>query len=82
MKEEGQRSAQGCLKILIFASGLSSDLSKFSDEFSLFFRLRMTMLLLVPSWEKIKISEATFCCHEHDEQVCQFSWRYSKGLKS
>ena len=31
--------------------------------------------LWLSAWAKIKNSEAPFCSREHDEQVCQVSWR-------
>ena len=39
MKEEGQIYKNVASKILIFAWGLSYDLSEFSDDFTPFFRL-------------------------------------------
>ena len=57
---------------LIFAWGLSYDLSKFSDDFTPFFLLWKTITIKVPR-QKLKKSEAAFCSHEHDEQVCQVS---------
>ena len=55
---------------LIFAQGLSYALLKFCDNFTPFFRLWKT---ITKSPAKIKKSEATFCSHKHDEQVCQVS---------
>ena len=40
------RSTKNCLKILNFSWGLSYDLSKFSDDFTPFFRFWKTILLL------------------------------------
>ena len=56
---------------LIFAPGLSYDLSKLSDDLTPFF-FDFERPKLSP-WAKIKKSEAIFCSHEHDEQVCQVS---------
>ena len=69
MKEEGQ-IFKPCLNFLSFAPELSYDLSKFSDEFTPFFRLWKPYL---SPWAEIKKIEATLCSHKHDEQVCQVS---------
>ena len=70
MKEEGQ-IYKTLPQISKFASGLSYDLSKFSDGFFPCFRLWKTITKSLG--KKTKNSEATFCSHKHDEQVCQVS---------
>ena len=65
MKEEEQIYKKFASDFLIFAWGISYDLSKFSDDFTPFFRLWETIT------NSIDKSEAHFCSHEHDEQVYQ-----------
>ena len=66
-------------EFLIFAPGLSYDLSKFSDNFSVFFfLLRKTK---AKSVGKNKKSEAIVCGHEHAEQVCQVFMKIFQAIK-
>ena len=46
--------------------------SCFNDDFTLFFDFERPWQSLLAKIEK---SEAKFCSHEHDEQVCKVSWR-------
>ena len=59
---------------LILAPGLSYALSKFGDNFTPFFDFERPYLSPKAKIKK-KNSEAIFCSHEHDEHVCQVSWR-------
>ena len=79
MKEEGSIKKAFVASFLIFSPGLCYGLSKFSDDFTQFFRLQKT---ISKSLGKHLKYEARCCSQEHGEQVCQVSWRKSKRLKS